>query len=341
MQSYNEQRKRVIVFGATGSVGAYATLDISNAGYDVIAVGHRLSDNGFFSQYGIQYISLDICNALDFAKLPNEDVYAIVNLAGALPARMEGYFPQKYVDTIITGMLNVLTYAQHVGVDRVIYAQSISDVGYLMGDATKPIPSEAESHFPLNNDHSVYSICKNAAVNLLEHFYCKYGIKRFVLRFPNITLYHPNPFDYVDGVRRWVSYRWMIHQAMAGNPLEVWGNPSRRRDIVYIKDCTQIILGALSAQVEGGMYNVGTGVGVTMKDQVKGIAEVFAPQGKQIEIIYRLDKPDSPEYVFDISKTQHDLRYTPQYEYKVALQDFKREQELNRFRKIWGEEVKE
>ena len=330
---------KVIVLGATGSVGAYAALDIANAGYEVIAVGHRKFDNGFFTQYGIEYISMDISKADEFIKLPQENVYAVLNLAGALPARMEGYHPQQYIDTIVTGMLNILEYSQRIGVDRVIYAQSISDVSYLMGDANKPISSDAESRFPLDNDHSVYCICKIAAINLMEHYYHKAGIKRFVLRFPNITLYHPNPFDYVNGVRRWVSYRWMIHQATQGEPLEVWGNPQCRRDIVYVKDCTQIILGALSASCDGGMYNVGTGVGVTMEDQVKGIADVFAPKDKNIGIIYRADKPDSPEFIMDISKTERELGYVSKYNYITALKDFKRERELNRFSLLWGEEI--
>lgn len=332
---------KILVFGATGSVGAYATMDIMSAGYEVIAIGSRASDNGFFGQYGIPYVSLDITKADNFQRLPQSDVYAILNLAGALPARMEGYIPQKYIDTIVTGMLNILEYAHKVGVDRVIYAQSISDVSYLFGKSETPISSDAESRFPLNNDHSVYAICKNAAIDLMEHYYHKYGIKRFVLRFPNITLYHPYPFDYIDGKRRWVSYRWMIHQAMEGKPLEVWGNPNCKRDIVYVKDCTQIILGALSANVDGGMYNVGTGVGVTMEDQVRGIAEVFAPEGEKIEIRYRADKPDSPEFILDVSKTERELGYRSRYDYLTALRDFKKERELNRFYLLWGKEVDE
>ena len=333
--------KRVIVLCATGSVGAYATLDIVAAGYDVIAVGHRVSDNGFFAQYGVLYISLNVCNIEEFEKLPHQGVFAIVNLAGALPARMEGYHPQRYIDTIMTGMLNTLMYAQQVGVDRIIYAQSISDVSYLFGQSDIPISADAERRFPVDNDHSVYSICKNAAVDLLEHYYNKYGIKRFVLRFPNITLYHPCPFDHIDGKRRWVSYRWMIQQATEGKPLEIWGNPKCKRDIVYVKDCTQIILGALSASCDGGIYNVGTGVGVTMEDQVRGIAEVFAPKVEKIEIRYRADKPDSPEFILDVSKTERELGYRSRYDYLTALRDFKKERELNRFYLLWGKEVDE
>lgn len=48
--------KNIIVFGATGGIGAYTVLHLHDTGkYNVIAVGHRKNDNGFFEQYGISY----------------------------------------------------------------------------------------------------------------------------------------------------------------------------------------------------------------------------------------------------------------------------------------------
>lgn len=39
--------KKVIVFGATGTLGAHITTHLQQKGYQVYAVGHRKSDNGF------------------------------------------------------------------------------------------------------------------------------------------------------------------------------------------------------------------------------------------------------------------------------------------------------
>ena len=49
--------KRIVIFGATGTVGAYAALYLKEMGYDVVATGHRKSDSGFFASYGIEYHS--------------------------------------------------------------------------------------------------------------------------------------------------------------------------------------------------------------------------------------------------------------------------------------------
>ena len=330
---------KIIVFGATGTVGAYTCLYLAEMGYTVLAVGSRKNDNGFFSDYGIEYLSVDIRAKEAFDILPQKDVDAVIHLAGLLPARMEGYQPQRYIDINVTGALNVFEYCAKVQAEKMVYSQSISDVSRLCGTTT-PISSDAPVSFPLNNDHSVYSITKNAAVSLLEHFSAKYGFKYFVLRFPNIYLYHPNPFYYVDGIRRWQGYRLMIHRAMHGEPLSVWGEPKRVRDIVYVKDCCQIIEKCISVKdAPNGTYNVGTGVGTTMEDQVKGIVQVFSPPQTPSKISYDDSKPDSPEYIFDMTKVMDILGYIPRYDYIAYLEDFKKEMLAQRFEKIWGRDL--
>ncbi len=299
-----------------------------------MAVGHRKSDNGFFSEHEIQYISVNITRKEEFVKLPQE-VYAVVHLAGAVPARMEGYNPQKYIDTILTGTLNILNYCLAAKADRILFAQSISDVAYLCKNNAL-IDADSTRHFPQNNDHSIYSICKNAAVDLIEHYYVKFGLKRFVLRFPNIYVFHPNPFYYYNGEKRWQSYRYIIEKAKRGETIELWGNPELKRDIVYVKDCTQIITKAVSTSAMGGMYNVGTGIGTSMREQIEGIVEVFSPLEKQSKIIMRPDKPDSVCYIMDVSKTMEELGYSPKYDYRSYLQDMKQEMVEEPFKQLWG-----
>ena len=54
------KKEKVVVFGSTGTVGAYSALLLSKEGYEVIAVGRRNDDNGFFNSIGATYLSLDI-----------------------------------------------------------------------------------------------------------------------------------------------------------------------------------------------------------------------------------------------------------------------------------------
>ena len=60
----------IVIFGATGSVGVYTALFLKKKGYNIIAVGQRKSDNGFFAEYDIPYYSVNIANKNDFNILP-------------------------------------------------------------------------------------------------------------------------------------------------------------------------------------------------------------------------------------------------------------------------------
>ena len=149
----NMKNKRVVVFGATGTLGAPVALHLKNAGYDVTAVGHRPDDNGFFAGYGIDYFSADVSRAEDFDALPSEEVFAVLDFAGALPASMEGYNAGVYVSSIVQGTLNVLDYAVKVKADRFVFPQSLFDVSYMFGSRT-PIPADSPRKAPMDGDHA-------------------------------------------------------------------------------------------------------------------------------------------------------------------------------------------
>ena len=327
--------RKVVVFGATGKVGCYTALYLKEMGYDVTAVGRRASDNGFFADHGIPYVSLDILRQEDFRKLPQEDVYGVIHMAAILPATMKGYDPHEYVRSNLDGTLNVLDYSVKAGVQRFVFPKSWSDILYLTG-TLDPIPADAPVKFPLNTDHTVYAITKNAACDIIQHYSVKYGFRYYILRFPNIFCYHPNPTYYVDGRKRWTGQRAIIEQAKRGEEIELWGNPQAARDVFYVKDCTQIIEKCLSTDGESGTYNVGTGKVVSRMDQIKGLIEVFGDPSNPSKIVVRSDKPDSPTYLLDISKTVDQLGFVPRYDYLTYLKDLKHEMEVNRFEKLWG-----
>lgn len=329
--------KTVVVFGATGKVGCYSALYLKEQGYDVVAVGRRASDNGFFADFEIPYYSVDILDLSSFSVLPQKDVYGVVHMAATLPATMEGYDPHEYVRSNLDGTLNVLDYAVNAGVKRFVFPKSWSDILYLTGNLD-PIPADAPVKFPLNNDHSIYAITKNAACDIICHYSVKYGFKYFVLRFPNIFCYHPNPTYYVDGKKRWTGQRAIIEEAKRGDDIELWGDPDAARDVFYVKDCVQIIEKCLSSEGASGTYNVGTGWVVSRRDQIQGLIDVFGNKEHPSRIVVRRDKPDSPVYLLDITKTKKELGYIPKYDYLTYLKDLKHEMEVNRFKKLWGEE---
>lgn len=328
--------KKIVLFGATGNTGMYfadyCNQYLDKQEYELIAVGRK--DTGWFEKNGITYRQVDIRRGEDFAKLPQEDVHAVVNLAGLLPAYLKEFDPFAYVDTNVTGGMRVLEYARKTGADRVLYAQTWAEMAGYWGKEEVLSPS-MERKLCYTGDHAFYAITKSMIVEAMEHYHQEFGIKNFVFRLPNIYLYHPEKNYYVDYKPRPISYRYMIDRAATGMDIEMWGNPDAFKDIVYVKDFCQMLFKAMFADVDGGTYNVGTGVKTTLRQQIEGILQVFAPEGSNPKIVERPEKPTFTSFVMDIENARRDLGYEPEYDYIAYLKDYKREMEENRFDGLW------
>lgn len=328
--------KTILIFGATGTLGAYISLHFHKLGYKVIAVGHRKSDNGFFADYDIPYYSVDITDRAEFEKLPTEGIDIVAHFAGALPASMKGYDATLYIESIIKGTYNVLEFMRENKIPKIIFPQSLFDISYLFGSKT-PIPADAERIAPMKGDHAMYVIAKITAVNMIEHYYQLHGIKRFILRLSRVYVYHPNPYTYRDGEKIMISDRFLIRKAEKGEPIEVWGDPDKLLETCSVEDFLQIVQKSAEAEHDGGLYNIGSG-GSTLDERVKAIVEVFSPAGRKSEISYAPEKPSARQFVLDISKTKAELGYEPSQSWEDFCRWFKQERELQRFAKLWGKE---
>lgn len=328
--------KKIIIFGATGNIGAYFT-DYCHTnlpdGYEVIAVGRRHTD--FFAYSGIKYVNVNLCNKEDFERLPVENIYAVVNFAGLLPAYLRVYDPFAYVETNIAGALRILEYARKVGADRVLYTQTWADQAGYWGKETILSPNMPRK-LVYTGDHAFYTITKTMVCETMEHYKQEYGLKNFVFRLPNVYLYHPQMEYYVDGKKKPIAYRYMIERAARGFPIEMWGNPDAFKDILYIKDLCQMMFKALFAAIDGGTYNAGTGIRTTLRQQIEGMVRVFSPENSPSQIIEKPDKTGFVSFVMDISNAKTNLGYEPEYTYIKYLEDYKMEREKKRFNELWS-----
>ncbi len=328
------KKEKILVLGATGNLGAYSAVALKEAGYDVVASGRRKSDNDFFKEFGISYYSIDITEKSDFEYLKNEGIDIVANFAGELPSR-DTYNPQALIRTITEGTVNVLEFMREVDAKKIIFPTTPYDLHYLH-DTGEPISPDARRSYPRTGDHSVYAIAKNAAVDLIEHYHNEYGISRFIFRFFTIYQYHPNAYHFADTKMRKMPYRMLMDKASKGEPLSIYGNPERVKELVYIKDFVQAVVKAADSNLEGGFYNIAAKERVTLDQMIHGIVEVFSPEDNKSEISYDRSKPDTLQSMLDMEKTKKELGYQPQYSYIEMLKDFKKEMEEEPFSKLWN-----
>lgn len=328
--------KKIVVFGATGNIGAYLVdylkQNLDSERYEVIAVGRKKT--GYYVKCGIEYINVDLCVEKDFEKLPTQDIYAVINVAGLLPAYLKEYNPFAYVETNINGALRILEYARKNNADRVLYTQTWAEQAGYWGKEEILSPSMPRKLL-YTGDHAFYAITKSMIVDTMEHYKQEYGLKNFVFRLPNVYLYHPEKYYYVNCIKKPIAYRYMIDKAIAGEPIEMWGDPEAFKDILYIKDLCQMMYKALFADVEGGIYNAGTGMKTTLKEQIEGMVKVFSSENNKSIIIEKPEGAGFTSFVMDIENARSELGYEPQYTYIKYLEDYKKEQELRRFDELW------
>lgn len=328
--------KKIVIFGATGNIGVYLTdyckQHLDPEEYEVIAVGRK--DTSVFDSIGVKYVRVDITKEGDFDRLPVDDVYAVVNAAGILPAYFKDYDPFAYIKVNIEGGLRILEYARKNNADRVLYTQTWSEQGGYWGKEEVLSPKMPRSLI-YTGDHAFYAITKTMIVETMEHYKQEYGLKNFVFRLPNVYLYHPDTQYYVDGKPKLVAYRYMIERATKGEPIEMWGDPDAFKDILYIKDLCQMMYKAMFADRDGGLYNAGTGIKTTLRDQIQGMIDVFSPEGNRSEIIAKPEGAGFTSFVMDIDNAREELGYEPEFTYIRYLEDYKRERELKRFNTMW------
>lgn len=325
--------KNIIIFGATGHVGAYTIDYLKNKldanEYKLYAAGRR-NVTFFESNMGIDYVQVDItCNS-DFEKLPKE-AYAVIHLAGIMPASMKGYDPYPYIDINIRGSLNVLEYCRKSNCKKIIVTHTESDLSGYWEDGASVNP-DLPARFDHGSNYGMYIISRLTVKEMCENYHLKYGIIPYFIRCSTVYCYTESPYMYKHGERIIPGYLQIYQKAMNGEPIEIWGNPNAKTDIVYVKDFAQIVEKMiLTTTAPGGYYNIGTDMPVSLEDQIRIAVDVFSPDNKKSEIIYRPDKPDGRNFAMDISKTKRELGYEPVYDYKAYLIDFKKEMELNRF----------
>lgn len=326
----------VIIFGATGEIGRYLVDHLASLKkykeklYDITLTGRRETE--FFDQYELTYYAVDLTKAEDMEHLPKKQYDTAIILSGVMPPKMEGYYPEKYLQTNILGIYHILNYCRDNNIERVIYAQPIRDLENYF-ENNEALDPYCPKGFSYKGDHAIYLMSKNFGMELLEHYYQEYGIKYTVLRLPTIYMYAKNPYYYIDGEKYVMGYRHIINQAMNGEEIEMWGDPSRAHDVLYVKDLCQLIEKAMLGKKDKAIYNAGTNIPISLEERIRGIIKVFTPEGLTPSRIKLCpNHPDSIQYTLDISNARAELGYEPHYDYISYLIDFKKEMEMKRFR---------
>jgi UDP-glucose 4-epimerase len=327
-----EQGDIVIVFGSEGFIGTYLVDELVSEGFNAQAAGLDDLGQAYYGQRKIPFAHVDITKEEDFGELPTANVGSVVNLACLQPVNVkEGeYDASDYLKVNVLGTLNILEFCRRNGIRKIIQAVSYRSVQRLYG--AKVITEDDTKAIRYTGEYAMYSISESAAVDCVQHYSEQYGIQGIVFRLPPVFGYGPHTEGFKEGKPHETGFKVFVERARRGEPIELWGDCEKARDIIYVKDVVSAIILALKSKNAVGLYNLGSGKLLSLREEAEEITHAFSPVERPSEIVYRPRKPNSVEpLVCDISKAKRDLGWSPKYSFREMLEDYNKEMQSARF----------
>jgi UDP-glucose 4-epimerase len=132
-----------------------------------------------------------------------------------------------------------------------------------------------------------------------------------------ITILRPsNAYGSGQGLRSGFGLvRTMLEHALAGTPLEIWGDGENVRDFIYIDDIVEACIRLIRRPQDSGTYNLGSGTGYSV-NQARDIVEEVT--GAELKVSRSPTRHiDVRSVVLDIGHIQRELDWTP----KIVLDE--------------------
>ena len=210
----------------------------------------------------IQLVVGDILDA-DTVRASTRACHVIVHLAantGVVPSVQD---PRRDCLVNVIGTLNCLEAARHEGVERFVFASSGAPVGEV-----EPPVNEEKAPRPV----SPYGASKLAGEGYCSAYARSFGLETVALRFGNV--YGPCS-DHKSSV-----VAAFIRRALAGEPLEIYGDGSQTRDFIHVDDLVRAIEAAANVPGIGGeVFHIATAQETTVADLAKTLVGVLARHG--------------------------------------------------------------
>jgi len=209
-------------------------VDNLNDYYDPSLKIARLAQLQTHSRFSFQ--QLDLAEGQTLAGLfATERIARVVHLAAQAGVRYSLKNPQAYVDSNVTGFLNVLEACRHHGCQHLVFASTSSVYG-----ANRKLPFSEHD----NTDHpvSLYAATKKAN-ELMAHTYSHlFGLPATGLRF--FTVY--GPWGRPD-----MSAALFTRAIVEGRPIDVFNHGEMERDFTYVDDVVEGVVRILDVVPKG------------------------------------------------------------------------------------------
>jgi UDP-glucuronate 4-epimerase len=301
---------RALVTGCAGFIGSHLTESLLKDGHEVLGVD-CFTDNYERSQklanlrtaLGFESFRFARCDlaGTDVSRLL-DGCDTVFHLAAEPGVRSSwGSRFDVYLRNNVAATQRLLEAALALPDLRFVYASSSS----VYGQAERlPTPEDARPQ-PL----SPYGVTKLGAEQLCLLYHANHGVETVALRY--FSVYGPRQ-------RPDMAFNRFCRAALADEPITLFGDGRQTRDFTYVADVVAATrAAALSPAAPGGVYNVGGGSRVSLRETLDVLAAV---SGRDLDVrCAEREHGDVADTGADIARARRDLGFTPRTSLDAGL----------------------
>jgi GDP-L-fucose synthase len=284
--------KNCLVTGGSGMIGSEVVRILCNAGSKVKIV----SLDDIIVDERAEHIKADLTNISVCKDVTSgmDYVFHIAGIKGSIDVTKSK--PASFLVPLLMFNTNVLEASRINGVKKLVYTSSIgvysSAEVFKEGENLDGVPMDMYPGW-----------AKRMAELQIKAYREQYGLNWAVVRPCNVY----GPRDNFDPENAMVIPSLMMRISRGETPVVVWGDGSAVRDFAFSKDVAEGIILAIYHGTRGDFVNLGSGVGVTIKELLETL-HCF------LHFNYEFDttKPSGfPKRVMDISRAREWIEYNP------------------------------
>ncbi len=319
--------KKILVTGADGFIGSHLVEHLLELGYEVRALTAYNSFNdwgwleGVSKLKDIEVVCGDVRDPF-FCKEITKDVHTIYHLAALIAIPFSYVAPQSYVETNVTGTLNICKAALDNQVSRIMHTSTSEVYG-------------TAKYVPINENHplqpqSPYSASKIGADAMALSFYLTYGLP--------LTIARPfNTYGPRQSARAVIPS--IISQIAAGKKQISLGDTTPTRDFNFVKDtCRGMVALTTSDKTIGKTVNIGSGLEYSIEETFQKIKKLMNSDVSLAQDSARLrpEKSEVKRLLCDNSLIRELVGYEPKVSFDDGLAQtitwFTQAQNLKRYK---------
>jgi UDP-glucuronate 4-epimerase len=233
----------------------------------------------------------------------------VIHLAAQAGVRYSLENPQAYIDSNITGFLNILECIRKYPVEHLVYASSSSVYGR---NTSTPFKTSDITEKP----SSLYAATKKSNELMAETYHHLFQINATGLRF--FTVY--GPWGRPDMAP------WLFAQAISTEkPIKVFNNGNMKRDFTYIDDIIEGVIqvsevGSKNSKSEHRVYNIGRGEPIPLLRFIELLEDNLGK--KAIKNFLPMQQGDVEITWADTVDLERDIGYTPRVRLEEGIANF-------------------